>query len=276
MRRTYLLSILIVFLTISLAKAQMMPDLQDLPTGKRPNSWHLFTGFATGLNGPLLGSQIKAFRKMPWGEGKSLLTSDSHWRAGTHATVTPTFIRPAVMLGVSPLLITDLDIHYGPSVNFMQKNFESYDDKYDPQNLGDYDGYFEIYHQAEANLALKMAWGPLALLSLTDLDWLAAEDFYFHWELSTIVKDGFFLRHREFLLYEIEKNWRLFLIYENYKYFETDFLSEVAGTGLVVMVPEYHALMFIMEMGYYLHNPDFKGFKLWSAVTLEWDFPDKN
>jgi hypothetical protein len=257
------------------AAAQMIPSLADLPTGYRPDSWHVFNGAAVGLNGPVLGDQLKIYRKMPWGGGKTLLTSDSHWRVGSHNTITPAYIRPAIMLGVSPLLILDLDFHYGPIVNVTDYEFSSFDDNYDPMNMGDADLFFTIRHEAQMNATFKIGAGPIALLSMTDLDYWYADDYWFCWEIATIMRDGWSLRSKTFLLYEFVKNWRVFLNYENYNYYESDYMYEVASSGFVVMHPEWDNFLVILQFGYHVHNPDFEGIKFWGAVVNEWDFPEK-
>lgn len=258
----------------SLAAAQMIPSLADLPTGKRPPSWHIFNGMAAGLNGPVFGDQLKVYRKYPWGEGKSLLTSDSHWRVGSHNTVTPLYVRPGAMIGVSPLLIMDLDVHYGPIINLNDYEFDSFRDNYDPQNMGEVERWFTVRHEAQANMTLKMAAGPVAVLNLTELDYWYSDDYWFSWEIATIMKDGFSLRNRTFVLYEFVPNWRIFVNYENYNYYESDFMTELVSSGLVVMHPPWNNFMFLFQLGYHVHNPDFEGLKLWSAMAMEWDFPD--
>jgi hypothetical protein len=222
----------------------------------------------------VLGDLIKVYRKMPWGNGETLLTSDSHWRLGSHNTITPTFVRPAVMIGVSPLLIMDLDVHYGPDLYFTYNRFPSGRSNYDPQNVGEPDEYMHWFHNAQANLTLKAAIGPVALLHMADLDWYKNNEWFFNWDVATLVKEGFFLRNRTFLAAEFQPNWRFFVNYENSKSFETDFLSEVASSGFIVMDPDWNSLTVIIQLGYYIHNPDFKGLKPWAAMTMEWDFPD--
>jgi hypothetical protein len=268
---------LLVWLVLgpSLALAQSLPSMTDVPTGPRPNSWHVWNGFALGVNQLVLGDQLKIFRKMPWGEGKHLLTTDSHWRAGLNSVFSPAYIRPAAMIGISPLLICDLELHYGPGFAVWYYKYKSLKDKYDPQNLGDAAEYFHMYHDVQANMTWRLAYGPVAVLSLTDLDYFSNNEPFFHWELATIVKEGFFVRNKSFLLFEFEKDWRVFFNYEIYRNFNSDFLAELLSSGFVVMYPPFHNLLVIIQLGYHLRNPDFGGLKFWAAATMEWDFPDK-
>jgi len=267
-------AVLLTLVLPAAAVAQMIPSLADLPTGRRPPSWHIYNGTAAGLNGPVLGDMIKVYRKYPWGEGKTLLTSDSHWRVGSHNVVTPAYVRPGVMIGVSPLLIMDLDLHYGPILNFYDYQFDSFRDSYDPQNMGDVETWFTIRHEAQANLTLKAAVGPVAVLNLTDLDYWHSDEYWFSWEIATIMKDGFSLRNKTFVLYEFVPNWRIFLNYENYNYYESDYMTELVSSGVVVMHPPWNNFMFLLQVGYHVYNPDFEGIKLWGAAVMEWDFPD--
>ena len=254
--------------------AQTIPTPGDLPTGRRPNSWHIFNGMAAGLNGPVLGDVLKVYRKMPWGVGDTLLNCDSHWRAGGQLMTTPAFIRPSVMAGFSPWLFMDLDVHYGTVINFTEVNFDSYNDSYDAQKPGEPDRYFTLQQQAQANLTLKMAAGPIAVLHFTDLDWWLSDDYYFNWEFATVVRDGFSLRNRTFLLYEFMKNWRIFINYENNNYFESYYMNELVSSGFVIMHPPWNNFLWLFQLGYHVHNPDFEGLKVWSAFVMEWDFPD--
>ena len=109
-----LLSLLIVLFLSSIAFAQSIPDIGNLPTGHRPNSLHVFDGLAVGVNPLVLGDQLKVYYKMPWGEGRSMLTADSHWRVGMNNIISPTYVRPAVMIGVSPAPARNTACHCGP------------------------------------------------------------------------------------------------------------------------------------------------------------------
>ena len=266
---------LLALLLPAVTLAQTLPNPEDLPTGPRPSSWHLYNAMAVGLNGPVFGDLFKFYRKMPWGEGKTLLTSDSHWRVGTHDVVSPAYARPAILIGVSPLLIMDLDVHYGPGISFTYEKYKSVYANYDPQNLGDPDGYMKIFHQAQANLVLKAAVGPVAVLHFDDLDYFYCDEPIFLWEVATVVKDGFFLRDKTYVLIEFQPNWRLLLDYENFEYYKSDYKTELLASGIVIQNPAIHNLTMIVQLGYHLRNPDFKGLKIWSAAQMEWDFPDK-
>jgi hypothetical protein len=276
-RRAWTLAAFAVFL-LSLpaaAFAQSIPTLTDLPTGPRPDSWHIWNGTAIGLNGPVFGDLIKIYRKMPWGEGTTLLTSDSHWRYGIHNTACPVFDRPAVLLGVSPLLILDVDVHYGPEIDYIYNNFSSLRDKYFPQHLPPSTGHTHIVQHAQANTVFKIGVGPVAALTLNDFDYFKNNEPYFNWDVATIIKEGFVFRSKTMLLFEFMKDWRFMLDYQNIRYFETGWRNESAGAGFLVMNPAWNHIMVISQLNYYIHNPDFKGLLFWSAVVMEWDFPDK-
>ena len=256
--------------------AQMPAGIPDLPTGERPQSWHIWNASALGWNQPVLGDMIKVYRKMPWGEGKTLLTCDSHARAGGLGTISPYYMRPAVMLGISPLLIMDLDVHYGPGFNVLNHKFKSFRDHYEPMKLGTPDDYMYAFHQFQANLLLKAAYWRFAVLSMNDFNYYKSKDYMFEWEAATIVKDGPDFRTKEFLLYEFIPNWRVYANYENYNYYPAHFMTELASTGIVYMRPSFHNLTVISQVGYHVHNTKYHGIKVWIAAIMEWDFPDKN
>jgi hypothetical protein len=274
-RHWALLVLLLAFVAPAGVFAQSIPSVGDLPTGPRPDSWHIWNGSAVGLNGPVFGDLCKIYRKMPWGEGKTLLTADSHWRLGLHNTISPVFYRPEAMIGVSPLLVLDVDVHYGPEINFTYNRFPSLRSHYLPQNLGPATGNGLIVQHAQANTVFKIGWGPLAVLQLTDLDYFKSNVVYFNWDVATLVKEGFFLRAKTMALVEFMKDWRFFLDYQNFHYFSTSFLSESAGGGFLVMNPGFNHLMVITQINYYIHNPDFRGPTIFAAAVMEWDFPDK-
>lgn len=267
---------LLLFLLLPvLAPAQSIPDISELPTGKRPNSWHFFNGFAFGLNPLVFGDQLKAYYKMPWGEGKTLLTADSHWRVGTNSIFSPSYIRPGVMIGVSPLLIMDLDLTYGPGINFMHYSYDSYDDHMDPMNLGQMENRIGLFHQFSANMTLKAAVGPIAALHFCDYEYFVADEFYFNWENGSIYKTGYLMRHRLFLLWEFDKNWRMFTNWEWSHYFTTHKQSQLLSCGLLITNELPYKFSLLFQNGIHLQNEDFTGIKFWMATFREWDFPIK-
>lgn len=267
--------LLLLMLLPSLAAAQSIPDVSQLPTGKRPDSWHIFNGFALGLNPVVFGDQVKAFYKMPWGEGKSLLTADSHWRVGTNSTFSPSYIRPGVMIGVSPLLIMDLDLTYGPGINFMHYAYDSYDDHMDPVVLGEMEDYIGIFHQYSANMTLKAGAGPIAVLHFSDYEYFTSEEYYFNWENGCIFKTGYLMRHKLFLLWEFDKNWRMFTNWEWMHYFTTDKQFQLLSCGLLITNELPYGMSLLFQNGYHLQNEHFTGLKFWMATFREWDFPVK-
>ena len=226
-----------------------------------------------GANPIVFGDMIKVYRKMPWGEGRTLLTSDSHWRIGGHGVFSPAYSRPAVMIGVSPLLIMDLDVHYGPVINTINYTYDSYDDSYDPMNLGDNNQEIGYSHQFTANLTLKAAVGPVAVLHMADVDYFISEDYYFNWEIAAIVKDGWTNRQKTFLLWEFKPDWRMYLNYEWFRYFPAEFQNQLVSTGLLVTNKLPFGSSIILQHGYHLQHPKFFGYKFWMAVFAEWDFP---
>ncbi len=271
-----LLSALIIILVLpALAAAQSIPSATDLPTGKRPKSRHVWNAVAAGWNQIVFGDQIKLYRKLPWGQGKTLLTSDSHWRYGINAVMSPAYNRPAIMLGVSPLLIMDLDVSYGPGINVFQFTYDSYKVHFDPMDLGTPDYYGGVFHQAEANLVLKAAAWRFAVLHTTDFFYTYSKEYYFNWDAATIIKDGFMFRDKSFLLFQVAEEWRIFADYENFQHRNSAFLTELVATGFVFTRPAFNNFTFIAQLGYHTRNPQFSGLKYWAAAIMEWDFPDK-
>ena len=256
----------------ALASAQSIPSAASLPTGHRPNSLHIFDGVAIGVNPLVLGDQLKVYYKMPWGEGRTLLTSDSHWRAGFNGTFSPTYIRPAVMIGVSPLLILDIDLHYGPAFNMSNYYFDSVDDNYDAQNFKRREQSFGIFHQTTANTTLKAAVGPVAVLEMFDAEHFDAPQPYFNWETGALLEDGYTIRSKTFLLYEFVANWRVFVNYEWFRYFGSDYQTQLVSAGVFLAELPWHTNLMIQN-GYHVQNPQFNGYKFWAAMFREWDFP---
>ena len=268
-----LLTFALLTLTTAIASAQSIPDVSDLPTGRRPNSIHVWGAFAAGENPIVFGAQIKPYLKMPWGEGKTLLTSDSHWRLGGHFTLSPAYSRTAILIGVSPLLICDLDLHYGPGFNTYHVAYDSFDDEYDPLDLGESEDYVGIYHQATANLTLKAAVGPIAMLGMNDADYLHSDEYHFNWDNATIVKTGWVVRSKTFLLYEFVKDWRAFVDYEYLQYFDNEFETHLLGAGIFVANQIFGDYSWLLQAGYHLDHPKFEGIKIWTVFMREWDFP---
>jgi hypothetical protein len=270
--RASLAACVLVGLAAGRSAAQSIPAETDLPTGPRAPSLHLWNGFALGTNPLVFGDLLKAYLKMPWGNGETLLTSDSHWRIGTHLTASPTYLRPAILIGVSPLLILDLDVHYGPGINTYHYTYGSYWDAYDPTSLGPRPPGIGVFHQATANLTLKAAVGPLALLSLLDVDRFWSDQFFFDWECGIIMKDGWDTRSKTFLAWELVKEQRLFVNYEWYRYHSSGFRSQLISAGAILTSKSFFGMTLIGQVGYHLKNEKFKGVKLWMALLREWDF----
>ena len=268
-----LLSLLIVLFLSSIAFAQSIPDIGNLPTGHRPNSLHVFDGLAVGVNPLVLGDQLKVYYKMPWGEGRSMLTADSHWRVGMNNIISPTYVRPAVMIGVSPLLILDFDLHYGPGLNIAHYRYHSYTDSFDPVTFNGRKSGFGYFHQLTTNTVLKAGVGPIAVLEMLDVEYFDAPDYFFDWEIGAIIKTGWTTRSKTFLLWEFEKNWRVFVNYEWFHYYASDYQNQLVSVGLLLAgVLPYHISLLFQE-GYHVQNPKFFGYKFWAAVFREWDFP---
>ena len=257
------------------ARAQSLPTDLHYPTGPRPDSWHVWNGTAVGWNPPVFGDMLKVYRKFPFGNGESLLTCDSHWRTGAHVTLTPTYARPGVFVGISPWLFLDLDLSYGPGLAWMHYLFDSYHEPYDPaarDKAGRTEG---LYHHVMANVVLKAAWWRLALLQMVDVDWYQSKRYFFHWEIGTILKTGFDTRAKTFLLFEVWKGQRVFANYEYYRYHPTAYVTQLISGGVISQgwIPGGTSLL--VQVGWHAENPDWHGVKFWAAAFWDWDFPIK-
>lgn len=274
-RRLWIAIASLILIWPAIAQPQSIPSAADLPTGPRPDSYHIWNGLAFGINPVVLGDQFKVYRKMPWGEGKTLLTSDSHWRLGSINTISPSYLTPGILIGVSPLLIMDLDVHYGPAFNTMYYTYQSYRSRYDPSSLGEPRREIGVFHQATANLTLKAAVGPIAVLELVDQDYYYSEKYFFDWEVGTIIKEGWSTRSKTFLACEYATDRRLFINYEYFLYYPSAFQNQLASLGLLFTNLQPWNFTWIFQTGYHLEHPKFKGIKVWTAAFAEWDFPIK-
>jgi len=263
----------VVAVGTSPARAQSLPTDLTFPTGERPDSWHLWTGAALGWNPPVLGTMVKAYRKFPFGTGQSLLTCDQHWRLGPHVTLTPTYARPGFFIGISPLLILDLDVSYGPGLAWFHYVFDSYRQPYDPASRDKVGRTEGMYHHVMINLVLKAAVWRFALLVMGDADWYQSKRHFFHWEIGTILKTGWDNRAKVFLLFETWKGLRVFANYEFYRYHPTAYVTQLVSGGVIAQGWLPWGTSILVQGGYHLENPDWHGFKIWAAAFWDWDWP---
>ncbi len=255
------------------AAAQSIPTDLHFPTGPREETLHVWNGVAGGANPLVLGDMIKVFRKMPFGNGESLLTCDQHWRLGAMMTMSPAYMRPALLIGISPLLILDIDLSYGPGFNFLHYTFDNYRAAYGPDARQFLSPTVGLWQQFTAQTVFKAAYGPVLLLQLTDVNYFYSKEYFFHWEIGTILHQGWDVRSKTFLAFEVWDGIRLFANYEFYKYFGSGFRTQLASVGLLLvgMLPAKGSLLF--QLGQHIENPDFQGAKLWFAMFWDWDFP---
>lgn len=239
----------------------------------RVASWHVWNGSALGLNPVVLGDQVKAFRKIPLGAGGSLLTSDAHVRAGAALTASPLFAHPEVFVGLSPLLVLDVELHWGPAANFLHQTFPGYRSSYTPAERGRQPWRTGTYHEGGAAVTLRAAAGPFALIQLLDVLWFRADDYFFHWDIGTIVHAGWLQRGKTLLLWQPEGAWRLFASYDFTRYAERGFFQHSAGAGVYdERLPG--GFTGILQGAWYVENPDLAGPRIWMAFLHDWDFPD--
>jgi hypothetical protein len=275
-RTARLLVLVLALVTVGPASvgAQSLPTDLAFPTGPRPDSWHLWNGLAGGWNPPVLGDMLKVYRKFPFGNGQTLLTCDSHWRAGAHVTLTPTYARPGAFVGLSPWLFLDVDVSYGPGLAWFHYEFDGYGEPYDDDarsRIGRTEG---LYHHVMANVVLKAAVWRFAWLLMGDTSWYHAKQHFFHWEIGTILKTGFDVRGKAFWLLETWKGLRVFANYEYYRYFPTAYVTQLVSGGVLALGWLPWGTSLLIQGGWHVDNPDWHGFKIWAAAFWEWDFPD--
>jgi hypothetical protein len=264
----------VVLLASLPAHAQSAINLDpDLPTGPREDSLHVWNGVAGGVNPLVLGDMIKVFRKMPFGNGETLLTSDSHWRLGAVATVSPTYVRPAILIGISPLLILDVDLHAGPGLNLVHYRFHGYGEDASPEARADMPISFGMFFQATANVLLKLAAWRVLLLQFVDVNAFYAPEPFYHWEMDTVVKSGFDTRSRTFLGFELVKGAHLIGSYEVYRYHESGWRTQWAALGFLFLGSLPGGTSAIVQVGQHIENEHFRGTRIWLALFWDWDFP---
>lgn len=254
----------------TLAQGALVPQPT---TGAREDTLHIWNGVAAGLNPLVLGDMLKVYRKMPFGSGDTFLTSDSHFRVGALTTVCPTFFRPAILVGFSPWLFLDIDLHAGPGLNFLHYTFHSYDEDASPGARADKPYGFGMFFQATVNVLLKLAVWRLLLLDFVDINAFYAHEPFYHWEMDTIIRSGFDTRNRTFIGFEVFSTSYFVLSYEVYRYHESGWRTQWVAAGLFILGSLPGGTSVIFQVGQHLENDHFDGARIYLALFWDFDFP---
>jgi hypothetical protein len=260
----------LLLLFSGISSAQEVPSIW--PKGQpREAKWRAFNALAAGYNPIIFGDWFKVYRAIPITSGSHFLTRDSMVRYGAATMVSPLIAKAGPFVGISPLLILDLDVYWNQYMEFQKPSFDSIHDDYSPHILARKKKTFDVAQNFVFSSTLKLAYAGVILLNMLDVEYLYMQDIWLPIELYTVVDDGWHYTNRTYMFYEYEPGWRIGSMFETFHVLNSGFNRHIVHLGFMAdrKLPLDHSLIFLT--GYHVDNPDFFGLRIWTAILKEWD-----
>lgn len=270
MRLRVAILLLVFLLAACCAQAQTPIWPEDQP---RRAKWRAYNGIAFGVNPLVLGDMFKVYRAVPITSGSHMLTRDAHVRFGAATTVSPQLAKLGPFVGISPLLIFDLDVYFNEYFDFFHLSFDSIHDPYDAHirlRRSDEQNFYTGQNLVVSGTFKIMVAGIL-LVNLLDVEYFYMQDTWFSIELNAVVNDGWDYTNKTLLLYEYAPKWRIGSMFETFHVINTGYNRHMLHFGFMAEEKLPWDMSLILMSGYHLDNPDFSGLRFWTAAFKEWD-----
>ena len=258
--------LLLILVSNSFAQTPIWPEGEE-----RKAKWRAFNGFALGVNPYIMGDMLKVYRAIPITSGSHFLTRDAHLRLGGATTVSPLLAKLGPFIGISPLLIWDVDFYWNQYFDFLHYRLENIDSPYDAHSLGEMESFFYWGQNFLFSSTFKLAYQGVVLFDILDIEYFLMKDTWYSIELVAAVNDGWDYTNKLALMYEFLPGWRIGTVWENFHIFNSGLTRHMLHLGFMAdrKLPLDMTIFFLT--GYHVVNPDFVGLRFWTAVIKEWD-----